>query len=340
MPYIEYLIITSVDKIDPCSTPIVLFRTPEIESNNKPNLTLSNEITKTERRNSVFIPHPQIFFDEKEDILINISKHQRKMSDYSTESDSISFNGRENILEWCHNVLEKANLTKNERSSIFHRFCTAYDLIMEKLFSINQTIKDYKELKIFVITIFLLTYKLEGLSIAKISVSNLIEAFLSELNMGKRQLSQKILHYEIKILELMDFNPQIFEDNSILQLSYLLLDLFKKKYNIILKETEEKKIESVIDYLNDTIEFSDKMLFNLIPIDKGMISFYSSAFYTFADDSEIYSKLQDFLGYLKNSLKIIKTETEVIEGYAMIYFQQIKEKEKEQDIKQDINIEV
>ena len=124
--------------------------------------------------------------------------------------------------------------------------------------------------------------------------------------MGKRQLSQKILHYEIKILELMDFNPQIFEDNSILQLSYLLLDLFKKKYNIILKETEEKKIESVIDYLNDTIEFSDKMLFNLIPIDKGMISFYSSAFYTFADDSEIYTKLQDFLGYLKNSLKIIK----------------------------------
>ena len=314
--------------------------TPKIESNNKPNLTLSNEITKTERRNSVFIPHPQIFFDEKEDILINISKHQRKMSDYSTESDSISFNGRENILEWCHNVLEKANLTKNERSSIFHRCCTAYDLIMEKLFSINQTIKDYKELKIFVITIFLLTYKLEGLSIAKISVSNLIEAFLSELNMGKRQLSQKILHYEIKILELMDFNPQIFEDNSILQLSYLLLDLFKKKYNIILKETEEKKIESIIDYLNDTIEFSDKMLFNLIPIDKGMISFYSSAFYTFADDSDIYTKLQDFLGYLKNSLKIIKTETEVIEGYAMIYFQQIKEKEKEQDIKQDINIEV
>ena len=36
--------------------------TPKIESNNKPNLTLSNEITKTERRNSVFIPHPQIFF--------------------------------------------------------------------------------------------------------------------------------------------------------------------------------------------------------------------------------------------------------------------------------------
>ena len=110
------------------------------------------------------------------------------MSDYSTESDSISFNGRENILEWCHNILEKANLTKNERASIFHRFCTAYDLIMEKLFLINNTIKEYDELKILVITIFLLTYKLEGLSIAKISISNLIEAFLSELNIDKNQL--------------------------------------------------------------------------------------------------------------------------------------------------------
>ena len=236
------------------------------------------------------------------------------MSDYSSESDSISFNGRENILEWCHNVLETVNLTKNERSSIFHRFCTAYDLIMEKLFLINNTIKEYDELKIFVITIFLLTYKLEGLSIAKISVSNLIEAFLSALKIDKKQLSEKILHYEIKILELMDFNPQIFDDNSISQLSYILYDLFKKKYELKLKEAEEKKLENIMDYLNDNIEFSDKMLFNLIPIDKGMISFYSSAFYSFIGQNDILNKLKDFLNYLKNTLKIIKTENEMIEG--------------------------
>jgi hypothetical protein len=317
---------TSSDQSSPDILKINL-NTPKIETNNKSDLILSNEIRKGERRNSVFIPRPQIFFDEKEDILINISKRQRKMSDYSTESDSISFNGRENILEWCHNILEKANLTKNERASIFHRFCTAYDLIMEKLFLINNTIKEYDELKILVITIFLLTYKLEGLSIAKISISNLIEAFLSELNIDKNQLSEKILHYEIKILELMDFNPQIFEDNSISQLSYILYDLFKKKYNIKLSEKEEKKIENIIDYLNDNIEFSDKMLFNLIPIDKGMISFYSAAFYYFINDPNIHSQLKDFLGYLKNTLKIIKIETETIEGYAMIYFQHIKEKE-------------
>ena len=278
--------------------------TPKMDLSKISDLSLSNESNNNEGRKSVFIPHPppQIFFDEKEDILINISKHQRKMSNYSTESESISFNGRENVLEWCHNILETADLTKSERSSIFHRFCTAYDLIMEKLFLIKSSIKEPDELKIFVITIFLLTYKLEGFSIAKITISNLVDAFLSALEIDKAELHEKILQYEIKILELIDFNPQIFEDNNIFQLSYILLDLF---------------------YLNNSIEFSDKMIFNLFPIDKAMISFYSAAFYVYSQNKDIYSKLQDFLNYLKNTSKIIKIEEETIEGYAMIYFQQI-----------------
>ena len=247
------------------------------------------------------------------------------MSDYSTESDSLSFNGRENILEWCHNILETVNLTKSERSSIFHRFCTAYDFIMEKLFLIHCSIKEPDELKIFIITIFLLTYKLEGITIAKITISNLIDAFLSALEIDKKDLSEKILQNEIKILELIDFNPQIFEDNNIFQLSYMLLDLFKKKYQLNIINDEEGKIETVIDYLNDNIEFSDKMLFNLFPIDKGMISFYSAVYYVYINNKDIYMKLKDFLGYLKNKSKVIKTEQEVIEGYAMIYFEQIKQ---------------
>ena len=74
------------------------------------------------------------------------------------------------------------------------------------------------------------------------------------------------------------------------------------------------------------------MLFNLIPLDKGMISFYSSIFYTFVDNTEIYNNLKEYLNYLKNTLKVLKIETEVIEGYAMIYSEQIKDKEN------DINI--
>ena len=299
--------------------------TPKIELNRISDLSFSNESHEKERRNSVFIPRPQIFIEEKEDILMNISKHQRKMSDYSTESDSISFSSRENVLEWCHNILETINLTKSEKSSIFHRFCTAYDFIMEKLFLTNSSIKEPDELKIFIITIFLLTYKLEGFSIAKITISNLIDEFLSSLNLDKKELSDKILQNEIKILELIDFDPKIFEDNSIFQLSYILFDLFKKKYNLKINDIDEHKIENAIDYLNDSIEFSDKMLFNLVPIDKGMISFYSAAFYVFAENKEIYPKLKDFLEYLKNKTKIIKSELEVIEGYAMIYYEGIKQ---------------
>ena len=299
--------------------------TPKIELNNLSDLSLTNEKNESVRRKSVYIPRPQIFFDEKEDILINISKHQRKMSDYSTESDSISFNGRENILEWCHNILETADLTKSEKSSIFHRFCTAYDLIMEKLFLIKCSIKEPDELKTLIITIFLLTYKLEGFSIAKITISNLIDAFLSALEIDKKELSDKILQNEIKILELIDFNPQIFEDNNIFQLSYILFDLFKKKYQLKLNDSDEEKIENIIDYLNNSIEFSDKMLFNLFPIDKGMISFYSAIYYVYSNNKNIYINLRDFLSYLKNKSKIINTEEEVIEGYAMIYSEQIQQ---------------
>ena len=304
---------------------INLYDSPKIKLKDLSDLSLSNDIEDNARRNSVFISRPQICFDEKEDIIINISKHQRKMSDYSSESDSLSFSGRENILDWCHNILETVDLTKSEKTSIFHRFCTAYDFIMEKLFLIHCSIKEPDELKTFIITIFLLTYKLEGLSIAKISISNLIDAFLSAMNIDKKELSDKILQNEIKILELIDFDPKIFEDNNIFQLSYILFDLFKKKYQLKISEKDEERIETAIDHLNDSIEFSDKMLFNLFPIDKGMISFYSSCFYVYADNKDIYPKLKEFLGYLKNITKVINTEEEIIEGYAMIYFESLKQ---------------
>ena len=177
---------------------------------------------KRPRLNSMFISNKNFFLEEKEEILKNLSKKQRKTSDYS-EKDSLCFNSRESVIEWCHNVLESIKLTENEKKSIFYRFCTAYDFIMEKLFLIHQTIKEEEELKIFIITIFLLTYKLEGFSIAKITISNLISAFLNEFNINREYLVDKIIFYEMKILELIDFNPQIFDDNNIYQLSYSFL---------------------------------------------------------------------------------------------------------------------
>ena len=186
---------------------------------------------------------------------------------------------------------------------------------MEKLFLIHKTIKEEKELKIFIITIFLLTYKLEGFCIAKISINNLISAFLSEINMDKKDLGDKIIFYEMKILELIDFNPQIFDDNNIYQLSYLLYDLFIKKYFIELPEEKKEKIEKMINYINKSILFSEEMIFDIFPIDKAMMSFYISIKYYCKEDKDIIQLLDKYYDYLKNGIKAIKINMKDLEKF-------------------------
>ena len=269
---------------------------------------------KRPRINSMSISNTNFFLEEKEEILKNLSKKQRKTSDYS-EKDSLSFNSRESVIEWCHNVLENIKLTENEKKSIFYRFCTAYDFIMEKLFLIHQTIKEEKELKIFIITIFLLTYKLEGFSICKITITNLINAFLTEFNIDKKILGEKILFYEMKILELIDFNPQIFDDNNIYQLSYLLYDLFNKKYFTEFSDTKKEKIEKMMNYINKSLSFSEEMIFDIFPIDKAMISFFISVKYYSKNEKNISELLDKYYDYLKNSLKVIKITKKDLDKY-------------------------
>ena len=278
---------------------------------------------KRPRLNTMVITGPQIFLEEKEDILMNISKKQRKTSDYS-EKDSLSFSTRESIIEWCHNVLSSIKLAETEKKSIFHRFCTAYDFIMEKLFLIHQTIKEEKELKIFIITIFLLTYKLEGFSIAKITITSLIQAFLSEFKIERKDLIDKIAFYELKIIELIDFNPQIFDDNNIYQLSFLLWDLFNKKYETHLNDKEKEKIEEIINYINKSIEFSIQMIFGIFPIDKAMISFYSAIKYYCSKNDDVMMMLINYYEYLKNTMKIIKISINDLNKYEIQLKEQIK----------------
>ena len=50
---------------------------------------------------------------------------------------------------------------------------------MDKLFIEKQSITNEDDLKKMTITIFLLTYKFEGFLIGKVSIKNLVEAFLS-----------------------------------------------------------------------------------------------------------------------------------------------------------------
>ena len=313
------------------------FKSQDIRITKLNNMMANYEDTPIKKPNrrarlkSMIIPGPHIYLEEKEDILLNISKKQRKTSDYS-ENDSLSFNTRESIIEWCHNVLNSIKLTENEKKSIFYRFCTAYDFIMEKLFLIHQAIKEEKELKIFIITIFLLTYKLEGFSIAKITISSLIEAFLSEIKIERKDLIDKIAFYEMKIIELIDFNPQIFDDNNIYQLSFLLWDLFNKKYTTNISDSEKEKIENMINYINKSIEFSIQMIFDIFPIDKAMISFYSAVKYYYDKNKEIMVMLLNYYEYLKNNMKILKLSINDLNKYEIQLKQQIEFNIKEKKL--------
>ena len=305
------------------------FKSEDIQIKNLNNIKINDTeipLKKPNRRSrlkTMQISGPHLFLEEKEDILMNISKKQRKTSDYSDEG-SLPYNTRESIIGWCYNVLNSIQLTEAEKKSIFYRFCTAYDFIMEKLFLIHQSIKEEKELKIFIITIFLITYKMEGFVIAKITISNLIDAFLSEFQIERKDLIDKIVFYEMKIIELVDFNPQIFDDNNIYQLSLLLWDLFNKKYNINITDSEKEQIENMINYINKSIEFNDQMIFDIFPIDKAMMSFYISVKYYCNKRDEIMIVLLNFYEYLKNTMKIIKISQTDLNKYSMQLEKQIE----------------
>jgi hypothetical protein len=295
------------------------FKSEDIQIKNFHNLKIKDsefpfdKQNRKHRHRTIQVSGPHIFL-EKEDILMNISKKQRKTSNYSDEG-SLSYNTRESIIGWCYNVLDSIKLPEAEKKSIFHRFCTAYDFIMEKLFLIRQSIKEEKELKIFIITIFLITYKMEGFSIAKITISNLIDAFLSEFHIERKDLIDKIVFYEMKIIELIDFNPQIFDDNNIYQLSLLLWDLFNKKYSTNINDSEKEQIENMINYINKSIVFSDQMIFDIFPIDKAMISFYISVKYYCSKNEETMIVLLNYYEYLKNNMKIIKISQNDLNKY-------------------------
>ena len=58
--------------------------------------TPPKKIQKRPRLKSMTTPNSNFFLEEKEEILKNLSKKQRKTSDYS-ENDSLSFNSRESL---------------------------------------------------------------------------------------------------------------------------------------------------------------------------------------------------------------------------------------------------
>ena len=258
---------------------------------------------------------PKLFLEEREDILISLSKKQHKLNDFSKNKESIIFSERQNAIQWCLQVIENIEIAKHQKNSIFHRFCTAFDYLMEKYFLLNKIIKEQDELKIIMITLFLLTYKMEGLILGKLTISSLIDSFMKENIADKSELIDRVAKNEMNIITILDFNPQIFNDNNIHQISYILFDLFAKKYILKFSQKEEKKIHKALDFINISIEFSDKILFKYYPIDKAMLSFYTAVEYSCIKRQSILDALKKYNRYLRNNIQIIKLTNEDFDKY-------------------------
>ena len=280
-----------------------------------------NELFSLKGDNEVFSLIHSNFHDEKEELLIQLSKRQRKMSNYSDE-EGLGYSSRDKILGWCEKVLSSIELAPFEKESIFHRFSTAFDFIMEKLYLIHKSINDPLDFKKMIVTIFLVTYKLEGFSIGKIKISALIDAFLKNMKMDKEELSMQIVQTEIEILTILDYNPLILDDN-VHQLSFLLFDVFKNKFVVNkISSSVSNSIEKGLMEINKLILYSDKILFEILPLDKAAISFFSVLEFH-KNQVEFSELINSFYNYLKNDLKVLKLEEKLFWTFCLDFAQQL-----------------
>ena len=60
------------------------------------------------------------------------------------------------------------------------------------------------------------------------TINTLIDAFLKSLCIDREELSNQIIQTELKILNILDYNPLILDDN-VHQLSFILYDIMRMK---------------------------------------------------------------------------------------------------------------
>lgn len=255
--------------------------------------------------------------EESEDIILTIYKNQTKVVDYSGD-DNIAFSSRESVLEWANQILNALDISTREKESIFFRFASCFDTVMEKLYFLKKSIFSMRELKKVLLTIFLISYKLEGLSLGSISISNFIDVFFQNMDIDKSEMEKTIQQSELRILSLIDYNVFCI-DNNINEISLILFDLLKRKFS--LSEDLTELINMYLAEANVNIVKSEDILFDLLPIDKALISLCSVIIYLKSYLPNVYDKesstykllfseidslpLESFK-YLKNELKVIK----------------------------------
>lgn len=226
------------------------------------------------------------------------------------------FNSRIKILQWIAEVLHSTSLSSEHRNSIYYRFSYTYLIITGKLKE-QGLFYSKIEFKILVVALFFLCYKLEGFTVNKLMISTMISSFLKSVNISENELNKMIRQMEVKICELIDYD--IFSiENNIYKITQLLFHIVSSS---LLQDNEDvyEYILFMIDQANYEIENMNdvRLLFDLYPIERGVISFLSSVMVVLPD------KIECCIEYLLNELNILHISKQQLIQYCAICVQQI-----------------
>lgn len=302
-------------------SPIMIDVHSSVESTKGKNESIQDKLCYSTSGDSI----EELLISDEEEFFLEIAKNQHKIINYKSQND-IAYSSRSNILTWSTKLLNAVTLTNKQKQSIFHRFSSAYDLINENLFIDNKPIEKDKPFKRTIVALFLIVYKLEGYTVGKITIKSLIDAFLADMNIKEADIKRS----ELAILKLFNYNCSSFEDN-LHNLSLSLIEMIKKKYN--LSSELSCMIRNKLDKMNRIIQFSDKVVFNINPIDKAAISIFALVIFlkkTFQkDDNELYTYqliysemallIYNLYFYLKTVLKVITIPQSDFNHYSSIY---------------------
>ena len=252
-------------------------------------------------------------------ILINLFNQQNSISNYQSgiATENIYYQSRKNILSWLDNVLNSTDLKEETKDSIYHRFCYAYSIIFGELF-INEIYLAKGELKLFLISLFLIVYKMEGFTISKLTIKNIMKLVHKKEKGDSNRVEKQIEENEITLLSLLDYDLFTLESNMH-QMTKIVMSVLSEKY------PELKKKENVInEYLrtsNRNIENSNEpnILFDMSPIEKSLISILS----VLVGMENSVNMCNKYVHYLKEELGVISMGTEEVVKYSKMYSQKL-----------------
>ena len=226
------------------------------------------------------------------------------------------FKSRISILRWIDEVLDSSSLAIESRHSIYYRFAYGY-LTTTYLLTKRNIFYDKIHFKVFIVALFLLCYKLEGLTVKALSIKTMVNTFLSSVSISESDLTAMIREMDIRICQMLNYNVCALE-NNLQQMSQLLFHIIS---NSVLNCNEDL-IETVsfnLEQTNFEIENSNDvyLLFHLQPLERGLVSLVSALLIS---EPNVAPSCVD---YMLHELNVTHMSKESILQYSQTYAQQI-----------------